>query len=133
MREIHPSGNAWPQLCHAAASQLGTAPHSTVCPLSLSPGAVLELRSQLLCHPSPCLSGHVKDHRERPSPLSPRNLKGEADTGDAPGESLWETMDVGTEKREGGKNMKNVLSVIWLFFCEEGAPQNFTDQYSSLN
>lgn len=69
---------------------------------------------------------NMKPHREKPSPSGPRNLRGEA------GESLQETMDVlrDREKRRR-KNMKNILSVIWLFFCEGGATHNFTDQNSS--
>lgn len=77
---------------------------------------------------------NTKPHREKPSPLGPRNLRGEVGLGTVPGKSLQETMDVLRDRRKGRrKNIKNILSVIWLFFCEGGEIHNFTDQNSSRN
>lgn len=82
------------------------------------------------------LWSHVALQRKA-SPSGPRNLKGEAGTGVAPRESLWERMDALREREKGKRKkkkiMKNVLSVIWLSFCEGGASQNFTDHNSALN
>lgn len=92
-----------------------SARHSTApsAPLCLSPGATLALPSQLLCYPGPCLNSHMKHRRERP-PSGPRNLKGEAGTGAAPGESLRETMDVlrNGEKRRRRKYEKRTICYL---------------------
>jgi len=109
-----------PQLCHAAASQLGTAQHH----LHPSPSP------QGQCwHPavrSTTVKGH---HLQVPETSRVRQLQGPLQR------SLYgkQWMFLGAEKREGKKNTKNLLSVFQLFFCEGGGSQNFTDRNSPPN
>lgn len=75
-------------------------------PLSISPRTGLAPHSQL--------GVKMKLHREKPSPSGPRNLRGEAGLGTAPGESLQETMAVLRDREKGRRKKKNIyiLSVI---------------------
>lgn len=74
-------------------------------PLSITPRAGLAPQLQF--------GFNTKAHREKPSPLCPRNLRGEAGPGTAPGESLQETMDV-LRDREKGKRKTKIGKIYYL-------------------
>lgn len=124
------------QLCHAAALQLSRAQHSIVCtPLPFPQGQCWHYADTFHANLPLPLWSHVALQRKA-SPSGPRNLKGEAGTGVAPRESLWERMDALREREKGKRkkkkdNEKCTICNMVVLLRRGSIPEFYRPQFST--